>query len=417
MKKILIFAPILLLISTTHHSLSLQTPYQAVVIVPVADLVGQPMKIYYPNKSVDTAYEELPLCGGNLKPERACPRIHQLLFNEVVTILDQQEEEVRICVSNIFYNVAGSAKPQTTYWTLKKNFLPLSQIPKSLYNTPVIPNSIDFKTKDKDQRMQNIITLTLPFYDRITKQTFSAGTRFCQIPSKNQNKLSVLIFDPQSKQVKSAKIPKKLCIMSQKQTKQESITSFVHLLKKWTHNGNSIAYVWGGCSLINTYQTNDFTHVEIPLSPEEKTSCYSRGYTYVPKTGFDCAGLITRAAQICDMPYFFKNTTTIVQNLKTLGTAQRLEIGDLIWIPGHIMVISDIDKNLAIEARTYQQGYGKVQELPLKNIFQGINTYNDLQEAFFKKKPLFRVNNKGIVKEKFSYFKLLKIASIWEGKE
>jgi len=100
MKKIIVFGIILMLSVCISYPQTLQTPYQAVVIALVVDLVGQPMKTYCSNKTVADAYRDLPLCGGEQKPERSCPRIHQLLFNEVVTILEEQKDEVRIILEN-----------------------------------------------------------------------------------------------------------------------------------------------------------------------------------------------------------------------------------------------------------------------------------------------------------------------------
>src|SRR5205814_4688733 len=112
--------------------------------------------------------------------------------------------------------------------------------------------------------------------------------------------------------------------------------------------------------------------------------------TQSPKNGFDCSGVILRAAQIAGIPYFCKNTTTIAQCLTPLKSEQQLREGDLILIKGHVMIVSDITKNLLIEARSYGHGYGKLHEISIDQVFEGIETYKDLCDAYYEKKVVKR---------------------------
>ncbi len=73
------------------------------------------------------------------------------------------------------------------------------------------------------------------------------------------------------------------------------------------------------------------------VSVYERTEC-----TQHPMSGFDCAGIISRAAQMCGIPYYFKNTYTLAHYLKSLSIDTHLQEGDLIWIPGHVMIVSDL---------------------------------------------------------------------------
>src|SRR5690606_17679975 len=110
--------------------------------------------------------------------------------------------------------------------------------------------------------------------------------------------------------------------------------------------------------------------------------------TSATKSGFDCSGVIARATQICGIPYFCKNTATIPHCLKPLQKEQELHNGDLILIRGHVMIVFDVAKNLLIEARGYTHGYGKLQEIPINQVFEGIQTYKDLTDAYFGRKVI-----------------------------
>ena len=61
-----------------------------------------------------------------------------------------------------------------------------------------------------------------------------------------------------------------------------------------------------------------------------------------PLAGFDCSGMILCAAQIAGLPYFFKNTDTLLGNLKPLRPTEELEAGDLVFYSGHVLVVSDL---------------------------------------------------------------------------
>jgi hypothetical protein len=61
--------------------------YKAVIVVPVADLLGAPLS----SQTVCASYQDIPV-SPNLKKRHyaVCPRIHQALFNEVVEVLEEK---------------------------------------------------------------------------------------------------------------------------------------------------------------------------------------------------------------------------------------------------------------------------------------------------------------------------------------
>lgn len=388
----------------THQSIFAQ---RAVVIVPVADLMGEPLK------SLEQ-YKDQPVCGGNLNPFIGCTRIHQLLFNEMVELLEERRGQVRVAVPNFFYVTEKDAKKRNEYWMLKENIVPLSTLERAGLSTKNLPEPIT--TSGKSHEKQSIVTLTMPHYDHTLQRTFSSGTRFV-IDSSNANKQNyrAFAFDPVAMQFVTILLPKQICVAQNCGTHDERIAQFVRLIRSWTIlNHGAIPYVWGGTSFCTVAQTNASTEVTHQLPPY---SYYTiDGYNQIQKTGFDCTGLVARAAQICGIPYYFKNSTTVVRSLEPLKKNEALQEGDLIWVPRHIMVVGSLEKNTLLEARHYSHGYGKVQEIALSKVFKGIGTYADLQRAYFDKKPLHRMDTQGQVRDTFAECKLLRLASVWSKK-
>jgi hypothetical protein len=78
------------------------------------------------------------------------------------------------------------------------------------------------------------------------------------------------------------------------------------------------------------------------------------------------------------------------------------------------MIASDIKNNKLVEARHYNHGYGRIHELPLNKVFDGINTYQELVDAYHSKKKLYRLTSDGQIGDTINQFKILKLSSVWE---
>jgi cell wall-associated NlpC family hydrolase len=423
---------------------------QGIIIVPVADLVGSPIKAFNLAKTVDQSYANLPLCHGSNAPTKNCPRLQQLLFNEIVEIIDKQNNEYCITIPHLFYITATCKTPQNMYWIQSKNVMPVKKLQHHGINLDLFPSMPSYtnealasslkagisarnsaiaidppshkatarflsplatanKTNGSDRMT---IALLDPFYDPVTKKTYSAGTRFLSNGQEvDPDFYSAYIFDTADHSIKVTQIPKKSAVVQKKQSMQEAMRLFVSILHHWAHAKNCmIPYVWGGASFIHGCKENSFSEVT------NKKLCYfSRpDCAECVKTGFDCAGMVARAAQIAGIPYYYKNTYTLHQYLKPLQEAQSLTNGDLIWIPGHVMVVSDIKRNLLIEARGYPHGYGIVHEIALEKVFKNIKNYKQLMDLYFAKGSLERLDCKNQAVETISKFALLKMESAWQ---
>jgi cell wall-associated NlpC family hydrolase len=408
----------ILLYILTYNSISIcsEQVQKAVINVPIADLIGQQIITMRPDQSPQTAYNSIALCGGKTNSTYSCPRLHQALYNDIIEIIKIVDDEAYIHIPQTYYLTPSSSTPQSNYWTLKTNITPLAELTQHNIPRNHMPEPINFNTKDHQELyLSHIITLTQPHYDPTLQMDFSVGTRFVCAPTvtKKKNTIEVFAINFKTHTEHRIKIPVHKCMIADDQkSTHERITDYVHLLKKWAHTKHGcIPYTWGGTSfahathgtfkeVMHTTHNGDYSAYEY----DKDNSC--------PKSGFDCSGVIARATQICGIPYFCKNTTTIAQCLQPITKEQTVSPGDLILIKGHVMAVSDVHKNLLIEARSYAHGYGKLHEIPLNQMFEGIETYQDLTDAYFNKSVIKLKDKEGKVRGTFANLQLFSMASV-----
>ncbi len=394
-------------------------PEKAVCIVPVADLVRRPI-----TESNAAAYQEIPLSWGPDKKDlSACPRTHQLIFNEIVTILGENEHEFFIEVPNVIYQTLEDTQDHNCFWTHKNNLLSFSQLAHKGITPESLPKPITMYPQNSDQAATNTITLLQPWHSNITHCTYSAGTRFTlastefspsqNIPDTNET-YRVFAFNSE---LLTLDIPKNLCFRYADQSRQERITLFVSLLRSWTQpdtNTGVIPLVWGGCSFCSRRAPTPATLASKTIAGQSCTYWIHPDCTTVPHRGFDTSGLIIRAAQILAIPFFYKNTAAL-SHLDPLTKENVLQDGDIIWVPGGgAMVISSLAENKILAARGYQFGYGSVIEVPLQEFFAHISTYQDLLEAYFGQKPVDLIDNHGTFVRAVDHITILKLNSAWK---
>lgn len=383
-----------------------------IVAVPIAHLVGQPL-------GNEHAYHALPVCGGTLNPYISCPRMHQLLLHETVDIIKAEGNELLIDIPHIFFVTESTKVPQTRYWTSKKNILTYDQLKKNKVNLSFIPKPISFQNPSTLTEQPQVVTLLKPFYDKTTSLTYSAGTRFVvKKKSKDKKYTYVHALSPQTGKLRELRILTSYLIQSPGGTVAQKIQTFVDILKVWAHQEDGfIPYIWGGCSFAHL----ESSHTILQLTQERNGTMHSWYTRQEPhalnatiNSGFDCAGLINRAAQMAGIPFFFKNTLTITENMHEIGKNESLHAGDIIWIRGHVMVVADIVNNTIIEARGYDGDYGRVHEIQIGKVFEGIKTFADLKQAWLEKKPLTRLDKSGKVQDMFKTVKLLSLRSVFK---
>jgi hypothetical protein len=379
----------------------------AIVITPIADALSCLQDVSL-NASRKKIYKQLPIASEVGKCDYS--RLHQLLFNELVQIVEIFEHEVRCKLINVFYQINGKA--HRDIWILKKNIIFISDLKKKNINLRAIPEPY---TDNRHASLFNVLTLVWPWEDSLTCQKFSAGTRFVRVKKfDTAENYAIYILDTKKLQTKISFVPKSIALVKYPETKQKAIALFLEILKKWIAQKEFIPYVGGGCSFIDTCIENNF---ELKNGEQFGATISYWQRKFFPTrqfSGIECSSLVFRVAQIVGMPYFYKNTATLVSCLNCLEKNEHLEPGDLIWYPGHVLIVSDIKKNKLIEAVGYKLGFGKMHEIALDKVFSDVRTFSDLIKAYHERKKIYRLNIMGDRARTVKKFELLKLSSIWK---
>ena len=377
-------------------------PYKAVVIVSVADLIGKPL-FTQPKANM----YNLPISGVD---HNGYSRIHQLIFNEIVTVLEKLGNQIRISIPNLFFEQANNQTRYTEYWTHKSAVASIDDLAKQHIPKSMFPEPISFKKNKNGIPIQPIVTLLFPHYDSLTRQTYSAGTRFVVADGVKKNKIFVYAYSPKHHKVCKINLPQHLCLQEHPDTRKKKITLFTSLVQQWSElQSGFVPYVFGGCSFTATCITNNYI--------KKENAYYRPTYQCSPTPGFDCTGIIARAAQIFDIPYHFKNSTTLVKHLRSLTAQESIENSDIIWFPGHALIIVDTTTHTCVEARSYNHGFGKIHALPINKLFANIHSLEDIKEAMLHNKPISRLDSKGNNVQTVPIIKILKLASAWLDQE
>ncbi len=356
------------------------SPQEGIITVPVADLVGQSLRTLMPEQDVKKAYADVSMCF-TYTGSTTCPRLHQALFNERVTILKAEGEELYIELPDTYYGFENGSKKNNRYWTLAQYVTPRAFFKQRGLSEQCIPSL------EGESSTLHTIILTMPWYAKSTGYTYSVGTRFTVARTGLQS-YSVYIFDPQRATIHIDYVPKSISIHQKHMLGSDAHirTQFIKIIKRWIQNSSAaIPYVWGGASYTGISTQNAI--------------------------GFDCAKLIFRGARISGIPLYISNSSGLAASLACLNNYESIRLGDIIWIPGHVIIISNITHNLAIEARGYDHGYGKLHEIPIAHLFKNIHTYYDLIHAYRNHIPLERLDAQKNVVQVIKEFKLLSLTS------
>jgi cell wall-associated NlpC family hydrolase len=386
---------------------------QALIIKPVADMAVQSLQKIDPSKSVYQLYAQLPL-SPNTGPY-ACSRAHQLLYNDRLTFLRYEGNEAVCLIPHVLYQ-GNKNKTINQFWTLKENIQLLSSLKHTRICT-AIPDSY----KDANTgaiTLGNALVLLMPLYSKISKTHYSAGTRFVRAAHLD-TATHYAIKEPHFSQHTYAivHVPRSDALIAYPPTPKAKRTAIITTIRRWisqaeSNNNMVIPYIWGGCSYINTHRTDNF-YLQTSTRNNKNISFWLRRSGRLPSsnphTGFDCSSLLLRITQIFGLPYFYKDSTTIRHHLCAVETYDALQPGDLIWWQGHVVLISDIQKNKVIECVGYDKGYGKLHEIELKQLFKTCDTYQKLVTAYRNHRPLERLNAQGRVIQRITHFALLKL--------
>lgn len=333
---------------------------EAFVIVPGTDLVSCPL-------SASILPQDLPYQEGTT-PLGA--RLHQLLFNERVYVIKNENNYACIRVQSAFYGTANKTL-KNEYWVLSEHLEFIDSLKEKKIPLSLLP----------PENNQNSLSITLhkPWYNPANKLTYYPGTRFKLSEEQPDSALYYcLYYDSEKKAIARASIERDKCRLDAVYTPTEARNFFVSVLRTLAQTQPKIPYIWGGS-----------------------------GYK-----GYDCAGLIYRTARLAGIPLFLKNSSAMAYYLKPVQSLKKLKEGDIIWLPGHVLVVASLAKNTIIEARCYGHGYGCVHEASLQEVF-GIKSFSNLWDLLEQKKPLKRLAKNGSILTHVPTFKLLQLESAW----
>jgi hypothetical protein len=374
-----------------YSGCTVSKPLAAFCTVPVADLLSQKLSLTG-HPTVEEKYTLLPL--SEKQPVCLCCRATQLLFNERVTIIEQQGEQSYVEAS--FWHLKNSTfhTPSTRnnrFWTLTKNLKPLQKLTSE--EQAAIPLT------DPEKSHGKMVTLILPWQCPQTHTSYSAGTQFVMTRLEH-NQYQIKIYHPCAAQVIETAVPQDLCVLNKKRTPQEKRELFLTTLQRWARGiPHSVPYVLGGASIIQTFTQSSFREKKMVVGKTKGTVFVRSECSATPHTGVDCAGLIRLGCKIAGIPLNATNSKSIAQSLFKVDPPTTLHNGDLLFWKGHIAVISDSKRGLLLEARGYEQGYGLVHEIPYHVELRGITTTTDLMNAYSRKKPIQRLDNQGRYRE------------------
>lgn len=360
---------------------------KVVFIKPVTDLFVSPSGSYMNEKERKKAFSGYS--------NGSCVRCAQALFNEIGTVVAQKGDEIQVKMPNFFFTLAHdeSQKKRSAFWTFKDNVVPLDDVGDSIKN--FIPNPVSYDNR-QSVIMKNIVVLTMPWKSPKTGVTYSVGTRFVRAKEAGSNNNGYAVYLLNMKKMRIAKdvIPRDKSFISFDLKYKNRRNLCAKLVQHWCKQMGTIPYVWGGSSFTMPLKSEKFA-----LKKDQQKKLYwGRDVSETPLNGFDCSGIILRAAQICGIPYFYKTTGTFSRAMRQLRHGDKVKKGDLIWMPGHVAMVSDVKKNTLIESGGYGSGYGKLHEIALKDYFKGITTYDDLLKASSKNKVLNRFKKDGSLK-------------------
>ncbi len=388
----------------------------AVVIVPVADAIGGG-----PNKSElnKNRFTKLP-CSYPNSVEYPLNRMHQILYNQVIKICAVRGKEFKVEFPNLFLQSEAQKSPQPlTAWILQNSVVLFKNLRRRNVRVENIPYPLQERTR------QRVATLRFPYHIVSHRRSYSAGTRFV-LEREEKDQLVVWALNPHRLKDEKVYIPKKLCLINDRKTIEKKIADYVRLVKLWSNlEKGYIPYILGGASWINKCNSSN-AMTSYPFRDAKGVSVTSNGrkcyvfdrkkMTKGVKTGYDCSSLIYSAAQAAGIPYYYKNTTTALNRLAKAKKGDKLEKGDIVWRPGHVLVVTEVEGGLKLsQARGYSSGYGRLYEEKGKVLFKGANTAEKFMSDYILGKPLVRLRKSGAVSKTFKKWHILKIKSAWNG--
>jgi hypothetical protein len=357
-----------------HDSFKVLFIFWICAVFELSNLIGctheQKHPIVIINKPVVDFFIKIPKNSKEVgaSPElQSCHRAHQGIFNEPFCVISERKNSF-IITSPTIKNKNNEETPFEI---------------ESQYATVIEPQSKLVKAIPIFNPDKKIITLLCPW------NIYSIGTQFVakKIDPTN-NHYSVLIPDFEKTIIIEGQIPYTMTIECLPSTDPKArFLACVKKIYKMTQFANHrIPYVWGGTSFIK----NDNNH---PFYLNDGNWHLDRADNSMPYTGFDCSGLIWRVLKMTGYSQPWRNSLDMAQQYKKVTSYKELQKGDLLWFPGHIVIIANKQKGTIIEARGYSSGHGKVHKIKVDQLLQGITCFQEIFNHLDTNKALYTVGS------------------------
>jgi cell wall-associated NlpC family hydrolase len=380
------------------------TTWYGVINIPVVDLLAEAAQDQNPYISSERYYQTLP---PETIPQERNPRVHQAVYNDIVDVKLVNGKEALVAIDQAHYALPG--KPSSNWYWMQTKFI----TPLTAQALPVLPTACT---------RAGTVILKAPWTEPHSGLQFSVGTRFVRMSHYDTDNFFAVWFPSwaapseytlfwDSPKFWLSFISREKAHPEEKVAQEKARQAMVSLMYEWIRAAQPriIPYVWGGASLISVYPDYAPFLDEGPACYED--GCWSRFGQPTPLAGLDCSGLIFLAARVAGFPYPYRTTTMLARNLPVLKKNQSLEPGDLIWFPGHVMVVGNIQRNEVIESRGYSSGFGKLHILHLQQAFKGVFTYQQLVKKFYQKESLELLDAQGQIRKVIHRFKIFKITN------
>lgn len=357
----------------------------------IIDVISHPMgneKSTF--EDVRNAYAQLPISWQEENDKAACPRIYQLLLHELVLVLEEHAHEALVQILNCFIVDKNNNQQPLQGWVLKEHLATNVMVKsyKQYVPSPLFRNDSNKK----------YIALVSPYKDE-NGTFYSAGTRFV-LAEESDDYYYVYSFDKTTKSFQEISLPSSICSLEYENKTlhfSEKKELFCKLVSLWAHiKKGFIPLVWGGASIGKVWDQADyFESVHYDAQGNEYNTWDRPRYGNNTYMGIDSSMLVLRAAQLVGIPYYYRNSTTATAFLPHKDLSQEIENGDLLWVPGGLLIVNNVEHNMIVTTMSYNAGYGCVIELPLSDVFKEISTYQDLRNAIRNDKDLTLLDHKG----------------------
>ena len=346
--------------------------------VPVADVIGgEPLQKRFPNatpEEIGKYYRNFPNTNANV---RELNRMHQLLFNELVIVVEENDAEYGIKMPNVIViDKEGNEKALCGY--VHKD---------ALVFVDTFENPGDFlpplkRHKQEPLALQTsqkrcVYTLGKPLFDPNAGCIYSLGTQFVGMQDDTDPDMLYLYrYISPTKQYgrhKRTDAPLlriyKNCFIGYGdyayKTKEDCMIDIAERM------ADNCPTTWGGRSYI-TEVTNPGYYDEVTRDYPDSSSIKGNDRPFMnnPRSGVDMSGMVNLLCKTCGIEFWLKNTTSMYKSLPGLLPDAPDDAGNFVLFHGYAGIRSKKDGNSIIEARRYEHHNGMMRKVPISKTFK-----------------------------------------------